>query len=122
MKQNHSQDGIPGAIKEAIVAWLEYFQASLSQETSEQEIARQMSGIARDDAWMPHGGSGRLSRFYLIGDYLEARFDFDHDHLLRSYSIYETREGWLKGPDGILLSGYSAADAELVIPAISSQE
>jgi hypothetical protein len=121
MKHNHSRD-VTQAIKEAIVAWREYFQTSLSQESSEQQIAQLMSGIARDDAWIPYGGSGRHSRFYLIDDYLQARFDFDHNDLLQSYSVYETKEGWLKDPQGILLSGSAAPDAELLIPSVSSQD
>lgn len=117
MKQDFGNDANEMKPEEAIKMWINHFQITLFQSTSEQEVAKLMAPIARDDAWIFHGGSGRRSRLYMIDDYLQARFDFDQRDLLLSYAVYESREGWLKGPDGVLLGGYSASDAELLFPA-----
>jgi|GraSoiStandDraft_36_1057302.scaffolds.fasta_scaffold300004_2 hypothetical protein len=102
--------------EEAITIWIRHFQTTLFQGISEPEIAKLMTPVARDDAWIHYGGTGRRSRLYLIDDYLQARFDFDHQDVLLSYAVYKTAEGWLKGPDGVLLRGAEAPDAELLFP------
>jgi hypothetical protein len=105
-------------ISNAINLWINHFRTTLFQGASEQEIAKLMAPIARDNAWMYHGGSGNRSRFYMIDDYLRVRFDFDRRDLLLSYTVYESKEGWLKGPDGVLLNGDSAV-GELQFPALA---
>ena len=102
--------------EEVIKMWIQHFQTTLFQGISEQDIAKLMTPVARDHAWIYYGASGRHSRLYLIDDYLQARFDFDHQDVLLSYAVYKTAEGWLKGPDGVLLRGAEAPDAELLFP------
>jgi len=102
--------------EEAITIWIRHFQTTLFQGMTEEETAKLMTPVARDDAWIYHGGSGRRSRLYLIDDYLQARFDFDHQDVLLSYAVYKKSESWLKGPDGVLLRGAEAPDAELLFP------
>jgi hypothetical protein len=116
MKRGGGHKAPNSVIKEAIDAWIRHLQTSLFPGISEKEIAELVGPVARDDAWIYQGGSGRRSRLYRIDDYLQARFDFDDQDQLLSYAVYESRENWLKGPDGTLQWGFQTSDIELWFP------
>jgi len=104
------------APEEAIKMWIKHLQTVLFRGISEPEIGKLMAPVARDSAWIYHGGTGKRSRLYKIDDYVQARFDFDVQDVLISYAVFPLKAGWLKGPDGILLGGFEAPDAELFFP------
>jgi hypothetical protein len=116
MERNRVPDVNEITPEAAIKMWIKHFETVLFQGISEQEIAKLMAPVACDDAWIYHGGTGQRSRLYKIDDYVQARFDFDVQDVLISYAVYQLRGGWLKGPDGILLRGFEAPDAELLFP------
>ena len=102
-------------VEEAIARWVQRLDATLTTATTAEEIATRMLPIARDDAWVIYGSSGRSSRLFLIDDQVQVRFDFDHKELLVSYSVHR-KTNWLKGPDGVLLEGFDVPDEELLFP------
>ena len=104
-------------IQDAIRRWMQHLDSTLTAAMPEAEITTRMSPLARDSAWIPYGGTGRHSRLFLIDDYVQVRFDFDAGERLVSYSVYERKNAWLKSPDGTLLSGSDAPDAELRFPS-----
>lgn len=104
-------------IQDAIQRWRQHLDSTLTAEMPEAEIINRMSPLARDSAWIPYGGTGRRSRLFLVDDCVQVRFDFDAGERLVSYSVYEHKNAWLKSPDGTLLSGFDAPDAELSFPS-----
>jgi hypothetical protein len=106
----------PKEVSSAIKMWVEYFQTALFEGITENRVAQLMTPVARDHAWIYHGGTGMRSRLYMIDDYVQARFDFDYQDVLVSYAIYARQEGWLKGPRSVLLHGFEASDVELLFP------
>jgi hypothetical protein len=116
MKTIRKSEADEKTLEEAIQLWIRHLQTALFQGISEPEIAGLMAEAARDTASIHHGGSGNHSRFFLIDDFLQARFDFNRQDVLLSYAVYESKEGWLKGPDSVLLRGHEGSDAELLFP------
>jgi hypothetical protein len=104
---------IPPDVTAAVRRWLDHLEATLDKGISASAVNEIMVPLARDSAWLPYGGSGRWSRFYLIDDCLQAQFDFNERDVLDSYSVYPHQEEWLKAPDGTLLRGFETAGAEL---------
>lgn len=93
--------------------WLEHLGAVLFPGIMEDRIEEMMRPASRDSAWVAHGGSGRRSRFYLVDDRVQTRFDFDGQGALTSYAVHSRREPWVKAPDGTLLQGADAPDAPI---------
>jgi len=103
-------------VDEAIARWVRSLEATVTTATTAEEIATRLLPVARDDAWVIYGSSGRRSRLFLIDDQVQVRFDFDHKDQLVAYSV-QRKTNWLKGPDGVLLEGFHVPDEELLFPA-----
>lgn len=94
--------------------WLEHLGTVLFPGITEDQIEEMMRPASRDSAWVAHGGSGRRSRFYLVDELVQVRFDFDGQGALASYAVHPRREPWQKAPDGTLLQGGDAPDVPML--------
>ncbi|HEV8579160.1 MAG TPA: hypothetical protein VGX68_08755 [Thermoanaerobaculia bacterium] len=97
----------------SVQRWLEHLGAVLFPGIMEDQIEEMMRPVSRDSAWLAHGGSGRRSRFYLVDEPVQVRFDFDGQGVLTSYAVHPRREPWRKAPDGTLLQGGDAPDVPI---------
>jgi hypothetical protein len=116
MELEHENEITLEMVSSAIIKWINHFQATLFEGTTEHEVAHILGSGVRDKAWIYHGGSGRRSRLYMIDDYVQARFDFDDQDLVVAYAVFAQKGGWLRGPGGALLYSPEPADIELWVP------
>jgi hypothetical protein len=104
----------PPQLAAVVQRWLEHLGTVLFPGITENQIEEMMRPASQDSAWVAHGGSGRRSRFYLVDDRVQARFDFDGQGTLSSYAVHPRREPWVKAPDGTLLQGGDAPDVPIL--------
>lgn len=78
-----------------------------------EDVEAVAAPVARDRAWLVHGGSGRRALQVLIDDHLQASFEFDAGDSLVAFSVFERRATWLKRPGNVLVHG--APDGEEMI-------
>src|SRR4051812_10555567 len=79
--------------------WNKFLAENFKPGLTEAEVEKLMSGRFRDHGLRPGVGSGRFIIQYLVDDYHEIGFHFDHTGKLTGTSVFQ-RGSWLKHPDG----------------------
>ncbi|WP_299222276.1 hypothetical protein [uncultured Aquimarina sp.] len=100
-------------IAKVIAMWVTYLEEKHTN-SSLTEIEKSIGLLARDRAWVYHGGSGNSSLFYLMDDCIQIRFDLDIEDTLISFCVFPKSEAWIKSPEGILIKGGEALDSDTI--------
>jgi hypothetical protein len=83
-----------------MTAWEQYLKRGYTLGESQAEVEKSMVGKFRDRGVVHWGGSGRYSLVFLIDDYHEVEFSFDHLSKLNLPPHITNRTFWLRFPDG----------------------
>lgn len=99
----------------SIPEWINYLEKKLSNLTTLKQIEELFFQLAKDSAWIYNGGSGNRSRFFLIDNKIQFRFDFDRNDYLISFAVFPQSKKWTKTSDGILVSAEEISKSDLIV-------